>query len=67
LPLALDLTTDDGPERAVGHAVARFGKIDILVHNAGTFDVSPVEETALDSLNSPWRSNVRAPFALMQA
>ena len=40
-PLAVDLTTDDGPERAVGHALARFGKIDILVHNAGTFDFSP--------------------------
>jgi NAD(P)-dependent dehydrogenase (short-subunit alcohol dehydrogenase family) len=66
-PLAVDLTTDDGPERAVGHALGRFGKIDILVHNAGTFDFSPFEATTLDSLDSQWRSNVRAPFALMQA
>lgn len=66
-PLAVDLTTEDGPGRAVGHALERFGKIDMLVNNAGTFDFRPFEETPLDSLDSQWRTNVRAPFALTQA
>jgi NAD(P)-dependent dehydrogenase (short-subunit alcohol dehydrogenase family) len=66
-PLAVDLTTEDGPQRAVGHALHHFGKIDILVHNAGTFEFNKFEETTLDSLDAQWRSNVRAPFALMQA
>lgn len=66
-PLAVDLTTDDGPGRAVSHALSHFGKIDIVVHNAGTFDFGPFGGTTLDSLDSQWRSNVRAPFAVMQA
>jgi NAD(P)-dependent dehydrogenase (short-subunit alcohol dehydrogenase family) len=66
-PLAIDLTTTDGPFRAVGHALDKFGKLDILVHNAGTFAFHDFADTSLDSLDSQWLTNVRAPFALMQA
>ncbi|SMD26578.1 SDR family NAD(P)-dependent oxidoreductase [Kibdelosporangium aridum] len=66
-PFPVDLTTDDGPQRAVGHAVERFGKIDILVNNAGTFDFKPFDQATVDSLDSQFRSNVRAPFVLTQA
>ena len=66
-PLALDLTAEDGPERAVTHVLDTFGKLDILVHNAGTFAFEDFADTPLASLDSQWRSNVRAPFALMQA
>jgi NAD(P)-dependent dehydrogenase (short-subunit alcohol dehydrogenase family) len=66
-PLAVDLTAEDGPRRVVDHALRHFGKIDILVHNAGTFEFNAFEKTTLDSLDAQWRSNVRAPFALMQA
>jgi NAD(P)-dependent dehydrogenase (short-subunit alcohol dehydrogenase family) len=66
-PLAVDLTADDGPDRVVRHTLDRFGKIDIIVHNAGTFEFGPFEQTTLDSLDAQWRSNVRAPYALMQA
>ncbi|HJP78875.1 MAG TPA: SDR family oxidoreductase [Pseudonocardiaceae bacterium] len=66
-PLAVDLTDPDGPARAVAHALDTFGKLDILVHNAGTFAFEDFADTSLASLDSQWRSNVRAPFALMQA
>lgn len=66
-PLAVDLTTEDGPRHAIGHALERFGGLDILVHNAGTFAFEDFADTALASLDSQWLSNVRAPFALMQA
>jgi NAD(P)-dependent dehydrogenase (short-subunit alcohol dehydrogenase family) len=66
-PLAVDLTADDGPRRAIDHTLARFGAIDIVVNNAGTFEFALFEEATLDSLDSQWRSNVRAPFALTQA
>jgi NAD(P)-dependent dehydrogenase (short-subunit alcohol dehydrogenase family) len=66
-PLAVDLTSPDGPFRAVGHVLDKFGKLDILVHNAGTFAFQDFADTPLDSLDSQWLSNVRAPFALTQA
>jgi NAD(P)-dependent dehydrogenase (short-subunit alcohol dehydrogenase family) len=34
-PVAVDLTTPDGPARLVEEAVARFGGVDILVNNVG--------------------------------
>ncbi len=65
--LAVDLTAEDGPGRAIGHALDRFGKIDTLVHNAGVFEFGPFEKSTLDSLDWQYRTNVRAPFALTQA
>lgn len=35
LPLPVDLTTPEGPARAVEEAVARFGGLDVLVNNVG--------------------------------
>ncbi|HEY2700650.1 MAG TPA: SDR family oxidoreductase [Pseudonocardiaceae bacterium] len=66
-PAAIDLTGDDGPRRAVEHALDAFGRLDIIVHNAGTFAFEVFAQTSLASLDSQWLSNVRAPFALMQA
>lgn len=66
-PAAIDLTSDDGPQRAVDQALSTFGRLDIIVHNAGTFAFEDFADTPLESLDSQWRSNVRAPFALMQA
>src|SRR5882757_8124991 len=34
-PVAVDLTTPDGPARLVDEAVTRFGGVDILVNNVG--------------------------------
>jgi len=34
-PYAVDLTDPDGPARLVGHALERYGRIDVLVNNVG--------------------------------
>ncbi|MFI5610139.1 SDR family NAD(P)-dependent oxidoreductase [Amycolatopsis sp. NPDC051903] len=65
--VAADLSSDEGAAAIVERTLARFGKIDVVVHNAGTFEFKPFEETTVDSLDAQWRSNVRGPFALMQA
>ncbi|WP_206792846.1 SDR family NAD(P)-dependent oxidoreductase [Amycolatopsis sp. MtRt-6] len=43
LPLALDVTDRGAAEAAVRAAVARFGRIDVVVNNAGYANVAPAE------------------------
>jgi 3-oxoacyl-[acyl-carrier protein] reductase len=45
--LKLDLTEDGAPERLMAAAVARFGRIDVLVNNAGSL-VARIPVTELD-------------------
>ncbi len=45
LPLRCDVTDEDACEAAVAATVARFGRLDVLVNNAGTTHRSPFEAT----------------------
>ena len=45
-PLALDVTRPAQVEAAAAEALARFGRIDVLVNNAGTGLVGAIEETS---------------------
>lgn len=45
LPLQCDITVTEQVKAAVAATMERFGKIDILINNAGTGAVAPAEET----------------------
>ena len=58
LALRLDVTDPAQADGAIAKAVERFGRIDVVVNNAGYADVAPVEDVSLDS----FRAQVDAVF-----
>lgn len=62
LPLALDVTDAAAADRAVAQAVATFGRIDVLVNNAGYGQLGAFEEISPEDIERQFASNV---FGLM--
>jgi NAD(P)-dependent dehydrogenase (short-subunit alcohol dehydrogenase family) len=62
--IGLDVTDGTQRERAVEQALARFGRIDVLVNNAGRTQVGAVEETTDHELRSLFELHFFAPVAL---
>ncbi|MCI4591824.1 SDR family oxidoreductase [Sphingobium sp. BYY-5] len=62
--LSVDVTDDDAPARIVGLAMARFGRIDFLVNNAGAGSPKPLHETDDATLDAFIGLMLRAPFRL---
>jgi citronellol/citronellal dehydrogenase len=66
----LVVPTDMRDEIAIGHLVeqtmAEYGRIDIVVNNAGGSYLYPLETTPIDKWDNQFALNVRAPFILTQ-
>ncbi len=62
--IATDITADDAPQRIVDHALAKFGRLDVLVNNAGSFNFGPVDQTTDEMLDEVLDISLRAPFRL---
>lgn len=65
--IALDVTDAAQREVAVSQAIERFGRIDVLVNNAGRTQVGAVEETTDDELRSLFDLHFFGPAALTRA
>jgi 3-oxoacyl-[acyl-carrier protein] reductase len=65
--LAADVTDPAAAEAIVGACVERLGGIDVLVNNAGTSSVVPLEQLGEDDWEVQWQLNVRGPDRLMRA
>ena len=63
-PFAADLTTRDGNRAAVEAALARFGRLDALIPNAGFQHVSPVEDFDEDRWDALVALLLTSPFLL---
>ena len=55
--------TDEGQVRDLfRHALERFGRLDVLVNNAGAFDGGPLDELSVEAWDKVIAINLRAPF-----
>ena len=65
--LAADLTESGEPERVVSETVASRGRLDVIVHSAGTFDKAPAPEVTPDHWQHVLDINLGAVMALTSA
>jgi 7-alpha-hydroxysteroid dehydrogenase len=66
LTLATDLMDPAVPDQLVQQTVARFGRLDVLVNNAGGAAPTPFLKTTPEQLDRAFHFNVTASFALTQ-
>jgi 3-oxoacyl-[acyl-carrier protein] reductase len=65
--LVLDVTDPDAGERILDAAERRFGRLDVLVNNAGTARWRTIEEVPDEDWYAAWDLNVMAPMRAMKA
>lgn len=64
--LALDVTRPDAGERIVARAEERFGRVDVLVNNAGQARWRKLADVPDEDWQAAWDLNVMAPMRLMR-
>jgi NAD(P)-dependent dehydrogenase (short-subunit alcohol dehydrogenase family) len=67
IAIPTDVRLEEDIQRLVEGTIAEFGRVDIVVNNAGGSYLFPMEETPLDRWDNSFALNVRGPFMLTQA
>jgi NAD(P)-dependent dehydrogenase (short-subunit alcohol dehydrogenase family) len=65
--IVADLTDKDDAERVVSDTVVRFGAVDVLVNNAGTIKVGPMEHMGLEDFDEAMAVHFWGPLHTMRA
>jgi 3-oxoacyl-[acyl-carrier protein] reductase len=65
--LACDVTGRDAGDRLVKEATERFGRLDVVVNNAGTAKWRDLDDVSDEDWQAAWDLNVMAPMRLMRA
>jgi NAD(P)-dependent dehydrogenase (short-subunit alcohol dehydrogenase family) len=67
LAVSLDITDPDSAAAAVQEAIDRFGRIDVLVNNAGNFQPGFFEEVSPDQFRAQMETNFFGPLTVTRA
>ncbi|MBT4089094.1 MAG: 3-oxoacyl-ACP reductase FabG [Deltaproteobacteria bacterium] len=63
----LDVSDRESTQAMVEEAIRVFGKIDVLVNNAGIYKVGPFNDIAYDDFDQVMKVNVYGPFNIAQS
>jgi len=62
LTVRTDVTDETQVRKLFADAMARFGRLDVLVNNAGAFDGGPLDQLSLEAWNKVIATNLTGPF-----
>lgn len=65
-PLALqaDMTNDQDVKRVVDDTIKKYGKINVLINNAGVLETGTIENTSMEQYDRVMNTNVRGVYQL---
>ncbi|KRD05105.1 short-chain dehydrogenase [Flavobacterium sp. Root901] len=67
LPLELDVTKPEQVKDVIQKAHEHFGKLDIVLNNAGYSLVGTIEEASTDEIRAQYETNILGPVTVIQA
>jgi len=65
--MVLDVTRQESIDATISAVVGRFGRLDVLVNNAGLFDLAPTVEITRESYHRVYAVNVEGLLFTLQA
>ena len=67
LAVPADVTDEHQVEKLFQAVIGEFGRLDVLVNNAGAFDGGPLDELSLEAWNKVIATNLTGPFLCTRA
>ena len=67
LPVPCDVRDEASVQAAVAKTIEEFGKLDLLVNNAGAFETVALEEITVAEWDAMFETNTRGPFLVAKA
>jgi NAD(P)-dependent dehydrogenase (short-subunit alcohol dehydrogenase family) len=62
LPIQADITDESDVQSLISGTVSHFGRLDVLVNNAGAFDGGAIEEMSIETWEKVLATNLSGPF-----
>ena len=67
LAVRSDLRSPESIQQAVASVIEEFGRLDLLVNNAGIFESEALENISVEQWDAMFTTNTRAPFLMAKA